>query len=97
MMHSKFLNVSVQPGTKILNTLQTTFHGIDCMYQFWKSKTIQGSSIIFYSDDISANTDKEIESWIREFPLLIEKGSVVKVSRDKASQYVIVSFNFLEI
>lgn len=96
-MHRKFKNIPLNPNTKILNTLQTTFNGIVCVYQFWQSTTMQGSSIIFYCDDVNANTDKEIEYWVRQFPLLIEKGSTVTVSRNNNSEYVIFSFNFLEI
>lgn len=96
-MHRKFKNIPLSPNTKILNTLQTTFNGIACVYQFWRNTTVQGSSIIFYCDDVNTNTDKEIEQWIREFSLLIEKGSNVTVSRNNNSEYVIVSFNFLEI
>jgi len=96
-MYNRFKNIPVQPRCKILNTLQTTFNGIVCLYQFWQKDTMYGSSIIFYGNDVCEFTDKEIEHWIREFQLLIEKGSIVKVSRDKLSPYVIVSFNFLEI
>ncbi len=96
-MHRKFKNIPQNADTKVLSTLQTTFNGVTCVYQFWQNNTIQGSSIIFYSDDVSDFTDKEIEHWIREFPLLIQKSTTVTVSRNKDSEYVIVSFNFLEI
>ena len=96
-MHRKFKNIPQNADTTVLRTLQTTFNGINCVYQFWQNNTMQGTSIIFYCDDVSEFTDKEIEHWIREFPLLLEKNTTVIVSRNKDSDYVIVSFNFLEI
>lgn len=34
----KFKRIPVAQGTQILNSLQTTFNGIDCVYQFWQIK-----------------------------------------------------------
>jgi len=93
----KFKRIPVEQDIRILNNLQTTFNGIDCVYQFWQAKDIQGSSIVFYCDDVNLLTNKELEQWIREFPLLIEKGSSVTISRNPDSEYVIVNFNFLDI
>ena len=90
----KFRKIPVVQGTRILNSLQTTFNGIDCVYQFWQAKDMQGSSIVFYCDDVTLITNKELEHWIREFPLLIEEGSPVTVSRNTDSDYVIINFNF---
>ena len=95
-MNEKFKNIPVDDDTNITSSLQVKFSGLDCVYQQWTTEGIQGSSLIFYANDVASNTNQELEQWLRESPLLKQQGSAVTVSRNADSEYVFVNFNFSE-
>lgn len=95
-MNDKFKNIPVDDDTNISSSLQVKFGGLDCVYQQWNTDGIQGSSLIFCNEEVSTNTNEELEQWIRESPLLKQQGSAVTISRNTDSEYVFVNFNFLE-
>lgn len=95
-MSDKFENIPVDDDTNISSSLQVKFGDLDCVYQQWNTDGINGSSLIFHRDDVAANTNEELEQWLRESPLLKQEGSAVTVSRNAHTEYVFVNFNFFE-
>lgn len=95
-MNDKFKNIPVDDDTNISSNLQVKFGDLDCVYQQWTAEGIHGSSLIFHRDEVNANTNEELEQWLRESPLLKQQESAVTVSRNADSEYVFVNFNFSE-
>lgn len=93
-MNDKFENIPVDDDTNISSCLQVKFGGLDCVYQQWSTEGTHGSSLIFHCSDVAANTNEELEQWLRESPLLKQQGNAVTVSRNANSEYVFVNFNF---
>ena len=68
-MSSKFENVTVDEGTKILVQLDTKFGDIDVRYEKWIWDGITGENLIFLSEDIAQLTENEIIDQIRKSTL----------------------------
>ncbi len=89
---SKFKNVPVEKGTKIIFQQEATLGEYEVLYQKWYWDGITAESIIFMNDDISGLNDNEIEFEVRTSPLLSQDSSIT-LSRSE-SGYTFVNFNF---
>lgn len=91
---SKFKNVPIEEGTKILSQQEAMFGEYEVLYQKWYWDGITAESIIFSSEDVSTLDDNAIEKEVRESPLVNSDSDVTFKRSD--SGYVFVNFNFID-
>ena len=91
-MSDKFSEVPVDKGTTILFQHEAKLGEYSVLYQKWYWDGITAESIIFSTDDISALTDDEIESEVRNSPLVNEDSSITLSHAE--SGFTFVNFNF---
>ena len=89
---SKFNNVPVEKGTKILFQQEAVLGQYEVLYQKWFWDGITAESIIFSSEDITELRDHEIEAEVKESPLLREDSSIIL--KRSESGFTFVNFNF---
>ena len=91
-MSDRFKNVPIDDDTKILVSLPARFGEFEVLYQKWCWDGIAAESLILVACDVLDKTDAELETEIRESPL-VKPNSQVTIKR-AASGYTFVNFNF---
>ena len=91
-MQSKFEQVSVEEGTKILYQHEAWLSGYDVLHQMWCWDGVMAESIIFDSNDVSELSDSELENLVRQSPV-VNSDSSLTLTRI-ASEFTFVNFNF---
>ena len=79
-MTNKFKNVPVEEDTRILFRQEAEFGTYEVLYEMWSWEGISAESSIFVNDDISNQTDEELEQEVRQSPL-VKKESAVTIKR----------------
>lgn len=93
LITNKFQNIPNDNDTYVLSNIETKFGELDCVYQIWRFDGIQGSSLIFYKDDINHLAHQELEHQLRTSALLTDKTSEITFSTNN-SEYLFINFNF---
>ena len=91
-MQSKFEQVPVDEGTKIIYQHEARLGDYDVLHQMWSWDGVTAESLIFASDDISALKDDELEREVRKLPVLKEDSSITLTRT--TSGFTFVNFNF---
>jgi 5'-nucleotidase len=93
LINKKFQNIPDDNGTYVLSNIQTKFGELDCVYQVWVYDLIQGSSLIFYNDDIKDLSNEDLENLLRSSSLMTDNTSEITFSKEN-DKYTFVNFNF---
>lgn len=94
-MTKKFNNVPIGADTRIILQTESKIGGHDALYQKWVWDGIVAESIIFDNKDVIKLTRGEIETEVRQSPLLeLEVDSTVTIRRSN-SGFTFVNFNFV--
>lgn len=91
-MQSKFEQVPVEEGTKILYQHEALLGDVDVLHQMWSWDGVVAESIIFVSDDVSELSDSELEHLVRLSPI-VKSDSAITLTRT-TSEFTFVNFNF---
>lgn len=91
-MKKDFTNISNDPGTRILMSLEAKLDDFDVCYQVWIFEGVRAESMIFHNDDVKDLSDEDLIAEVKESPLVKpEKGFTV--SRNNPD-FTFVNFNF---
>jgi len=90
---SKFNNVPVEKGTKILFQQEAVLGEYGVLYQKWSWDGVTAESIVFLNEDIAGLGDNEIKAEVKESPLL-NKGGNITLERSRGG-FTFVNFNFV--
>jgi hypothetical protein len=91
-MDKKFKNIPIEPDTKILFQNETNLCGYPVRYEIWSWDGYRAESFIFSNDDVSGQSDKEIDKLVIESGLIHEELGITLNRSD--SKFVFVCFNF---
>jgi len=95
MLSDKFKNVPVEEGTVITFQAEMKLGERDVLYQKWGWGVIEAESVIFVSNDVALLNDEQLESKLRESPI-IHSESEVTIKRSGCG-FTFVNFNFTDI
>ena len=91
-MQKDFTNLSNDPDTRILISLEAQLGDFDVCYQGWEFEGVRAESIIFHASDVKDFSDDDLIAEVKESPMVKpEKGFTV--SRNNAD-FTFVNFNF---
>jgi hypothetical protein len=88
----RFRNVTVDEDTTIVFRVEARLEPYEVLYEKWVWDGIVGESVIFANDDVANIGDADLESLVRESPI-IQPDSAVTIQRSDKG-YTFVSFNF---
>jgi hypothetical protein len=91
-MTNKFESVPVDKGTQIIFQVEAELGEYEVLYQKWYWDGVTAESIIFSSKDVSNLNNNEIETEVRESPL-VKEDSKITIKRSE-SGFTFVNFNF---
>lgn len=91
-MQSKFEQVSLEEGTKVIHQQEAALGDYEVLYQIWCWDGITAESIVFASDDVSELSDIDLEKLVRQSPI-VKSNSSVTLTRT-APEFTFVNFNF---
>lgn len=91
-MASKFEQVPVDEGTKIIYQHEARLGDYDVLHQMWSWDGVTAESIIFDSGDVSELSDNALEGEVRKSPI-VKNDSSITLTRAE-SGFTFVNFNF---
>jgi len=90
--NSKFKDIPISEGTKILFSLCAFLGEYEVTYQKWVWDGIYAESFIFYNKDIISLSEDEIILEVKESPMVKADS---KITYRKGDAYTFVNFNFV--